>query len=176
MNKDSFVFVTLGDYQGLKNPSLARWRRTKKIPTDFWNEIKDIPRGTNIAGALLSLRMLLLKNYGSKRYAAKSFSDSRFTSLSKMIARGMVSCGAFASIFGETLRNFGVPVKFIHGRYKGQKGDDRHAWLELYNPNERRWFPVDPTTQNFWRRPDARKIKTYLDWSELKKDYRKGKF
>jgi hypothetical protein len=41
---------------------------------------------------------------------------------------------------------------------------------------ERRWFPVDPTTPNFWMRPDAHKIKIYRDWSELKEDYRKGKF
>ncbi len=93
-----------------------------------------------------------------------------------MIERGMVSCGALTNIFGSVLRKLGVPARFVHGIEGGQRGENRHAWLEIYNPLGKDWFEIDPTQQDFGMKLSARRIKVYHNWSELKKDYGEGKF
>jgi hypothetical protein len=122
----------------------------------------------------------LLTLYGDKKDKGKSFKDSRFTSLEKMMDRGMVTCGAMTEITGTALRKFGIPTKMIHGILESQKKSfiksvllkNRHSWLEIYVPKTKEWLPLDPTQNDFNLFPDAEKIKEYHDWDELKEDYK----
>jgi len=169
--------VRILDYRVELNKEIKNWIISQEeIPNYFWGKLKDVSSQTTFRELLNKVRKELYAIYGRKRDKARSFTDSRFTPLSKMLERGMISCGALTNIFGTVLRKFGIPVKFIHGRLKHQTGEDRHAWLEVYNPLKKKWFEIDPTYPDFKMKPDAKRIKVYHDWEELKKDYDEGNF
>jgi len=161
------------------------WLEIKEdLPEEFWEKLKDINKENNLNLILLRIKQELFSFYGDKRDKAKSFKDSRFTSLKDMIDRGMVTCGSMTKIFATVLRKFGIPTKMVHGILESQKKSfiksvllkNRHAWLEIYNPETKDWISIDPTRNDFSLYPDAIKIKEYHDWSELKGDYDKGNF
>ena len=139
---------------------------------------KNITSETTVGELLTRINKELGRIYGKKRDKARSFADSRFTPLSNMLKRGMVSCGALSIIFATILRKFNVPTKLVHGRLRGQKGESRHAWLKLYNPKNKKWHAIDPTQphRNFAIILSARQIKIYANWEDLKNDYKKKKF
>jgi len=84
-----------------------------------------------------------------------------------MLARGMVSCGALALIFATILRKFRIPVKLIHGRIRDTARDDRHAWVQIYDPLRKRWLNIDPTSPDFMLNPRAYPLKECVDWRDL---------
>lgn len=151
---------------------------TEDVPDVFWEQIKDIPLDIPFEDFLEKIRRELFNLYGPKRDQASSFSDSRFTPLSEMIERGMISCGALSSIFSAVLRKFGIPVKLVHGILKSQdeKKSNRHSWLEVFNPKSNSWLEIDPTVRDFKRRSDAMRRKVYHNWLELKPDYDMGEY
>ncbi|OGM97789.1 MAG: hypothetical protein A2735_01370 [Candidatus Yanofskybacteria bacterium RIFCSPHIGHO2_01_FULL_41_21] len=148
------------------------------VPNILWEKIKDLPLNISFGDFLKKIRKSLYDLYGEKRDKASSFADSRFTPLSETVERGMISCGAFSSIFGAVLRKFGIPVKLIHGILESQdeKKSNRHAWLEIFNPVSNSWFEMDPTNDNFEARNDAMRRKVYHNWLELKPDYEKWEY
>jgi len=167
--------ILISDYD--RKPKLhVRWRRHSPMPPYFWRQLKDLPHHLNLFQLFMRIRKVVYGLYGKKRDRAHSFADSRFTPLSQMLKRGMVSCGAITAIFGTTLRKFNIPVQFVHGKLPGQKADNRHAWLKIYDSKSDIWIIVDPGTDYFELRRGAKEIKTYFNWEELKKDYRKGEF
>jgi len=93
-----------------------------------------------------------------------------------MIKRCMISCGAIAKIYTALLRRFGIPVKMVHGRIRGQRGESRHAWLKLYDPHKKRWFALDTGQKGFKLVHGARQLKIYSTWEGLYKDYKQGKW
>ncbi|MFH1170370.1 MAG: transglutaminase domain-containing protein [Candidatus Vogelbacteria bacterium] len=176
--KNNIRKVKISDYLGNQSRNLQVWSRSEKVPKYFWNRFKDITPEITIGELLTRIDKELRKIYGKKKDLAQSFADSRFTPLPNMLKRGMVSCGALSIIFATILRKFGIPVKLVHGRLNGQRGENRHAWLKLYNSRDKKWCAIDPTQwhRNFAIKPSARQIKIYADWKELRKDYDKGKF
>ena len=163
-----------------KNPSneLRGWLYTRTIPNYFWKKFENVNSEMTVGELLRQIDRELRVIYGKKKDTARSFADSRFTPLPKMLKRGMVSCGALSIIFATVLRKFGIPVKLVHGRLKGQTGENRHAWLKLYNPVNKKWYTIDPTQwhRSFAIKPSARQIRIYADWAELRKDFTRKKF
>lgn len=151
---------------------------TEEVPDILWLKIKDLSPEMSLKMILEKIKKELFLIYDGKKDKGISFSDSRFTPISEMIERGMVSCGAMSNIFGVVLRKYGIAVRFIHGILSGQdhEGTHRHAWLEIYNPTSDSWIEIDPTTRNFEKRDDAIRRKVYHDWLELKPDYEKGQY
>jgi hypothetical protein len=175
--EDELGEIKLSDYQKLGEDFREWLNNVEELPEDFWEKIRNTEQGMDLRGLFNKLRKELFIVYGNERGHAKSFADSRFTSLSEMIKRRMTSCGAMTNIFGTALRNFGIPVKFIHGKLESQEGERmRHSWLELYDPKKDEWFEADPAHKNFTVFPDAKRYKTYHNWLELKEDYDRGEF
>ncbi len=172
------------EYRDINIEKLKEYLEIKEdLPKEFWEKIENLfQEENNLYQVFLKTRETLDNLYGKKKDTGKSLSDSRFTSLKEMIERGMISCGSYAKIFGTALRKFGIPVKFIHGIFEEQKNlpkesEDRHAWLEFYNPQDKNWVPIDFTEKSLEPRPTATKIKEYINWDEeFKKDYEKGNF
>lgn len=169
--------VTIGDYQNLKG-KFRPWLLKEKIPAFFWEKIEKTNTQISVEKLLYKIDKELMNCYGKKRDTACSFSDSRFSSISQILKRGMVSCGALSRIHTAVLRNLGIPVKLVHSKLKGQKGENRHSWLKIYNPHTKRWIDVDPTQdrRGFKIINTARQIKIYSNWNEMKEDYRLGRF
>ena len=167
------------EYRDINIEKLKEYLEIKEdLPKEFWEKIENLfQEENNLYQVFLKTRETLDNLYGKKKDTGKSLSDSRFTSLKEMIERGMISCGSYAKIFGTALRKFGIPVKFIHGIFEEQKNlpkesEDRHAWLEFYNPQDKNWVPIDFTEKSLEPRPTATKIKEYINWDEeFKKDY-----
>lgn len=172
------------EYRNINIEKFKEYLEIKEdLPKEFWEKIKNsMQEEKNLYQVFLRARETLDNLYGEKKDRGKSLSDSRFTSLNEMIERGMLSCGSYAKIFGTALRKFGIPVKFIHGILEEQKNlpkasENRHAWLEFYNPQDKNWVPIDFTEGSLEPRPTATKIKEYTNWDEeFKKDYEKGNF
>jgi len=172
------------EYRNINIEKFKEYLEIKEdLPKEFWEKIKNsMQEEKNLYQVFLRARETLDNLYGEKQDRGKSLSDSRFTSLNEMIERGMLSCGSYAKIFGTALRKFGIPVKFIHGILEEQKNlpkasENRHAWLEFYNPQDKNWVPIDFTEGSLEPRPTATKIKEYTNWDEeFKKDYEKGNF
>lgn len=153
-----------------------KWRTVgEPLPDYFWQKFQNFPKHETLFQLLTKIRKELHNLYGSKRDLGSSLGDSRFTSLPQMLERGMVSCGALTAIVGTTLRQFNIPVKFVHGKLEGSGPNDRHAWLKIYNPHQKKWITIDPGTKEFNILPTARQWKIYFDWHEFEKDYDKGK-
>ena len=168
--------IKISDYQKLENGT-AEWAEAQEIPSILWDKVKQQNPELTIKELLENIRGELFSIYGKKQDKAKSFADSRFTSLPEMINRGMTSCGAMVNIFGNVLRKLGIPTKFIHGKLEHQKEvGDRHSWLEIYNPISGTWIEVDPTRDNFEMLPETLRLKVYHNWQELKEDFDKGEY
>lgn len=166
--------------------NLHEWLEINEpIPKEFLHKIEKVNYSGNIKNTILSVKQAMFTLYeNDKRDSAKSFRDSRFTSLEKMIDRRMATCGSATKIVGVGLRTLGIPVKFIHGILGSQKKSfikrvllkNRHAWLEVYVPATKKWMSVDVTRPDFSLFPDAEKIKEYHNWDELRLDYQKRDF
>lgn len=174
---DEIRQLKTSDYANITE-DISEWvDMREELPAYFWKKIKDTDTHVHLKEFWRRVKEELYKIYGEKRDKAKSFADSRFTPLKEMVERGMVSCGALTHIFGTVFRKFGVPVKYVHGRLDGQEGEeDRHAWLEIYDPKNKSWFEADPGHPEFGMYPEARRVKVYHDWFDLKRDYEKGEF
>lgn len=165
--------IKLKDFGEIKQDK--RWVKKIAVPSHFLKKFRVVPN-TALYSLLKQIDRELTKLYKGKKDTGKSFADSRFTAVSQALKRGMVSCGALTQIYAGVLRNYGIPVKLVHGRLKGQRGDSRHAWLRIYNPVNKKWVVVDPTNKNFTPLKTARQLKIYSTWKELREDYLRGRF
>ncbi len=176
IEKDLLSEIRLSDYGKIEGCN-SEWIETQEIPDIIWTKVSKINSELTLRELFCNIRKELFDVYGEKRDKAKSFADSRFTSLPEMVERGMVSCGALVNIFGNILRKLGVSTKFIHGKLESQEGADyRHSWLEIYDPRCQTWIEVDPTKKDFEMASDTQRYKEYHNWQELKEDYDKGKY
>lgn len=182
--KNKLAKIKISDYSKSAK-QLNEWTENKEtIPENIWNAVKEAKNEKNLYEIILVIKKELLSFFGETRDTAKSFKDSRFTSLKEMINRHMTTCGSTTKIIGSILRKFGIPTKFIHGILGSQKKSffrrvllkNRHAWLSVYDPNTKKWVEFDLTQENLDLYPDAEKIKEYHDWDELKTDYKNGNF
>lgn len=181
VEKEELDEIKPPDYLKLRE-DLDEWLKlNEELPTELWEKMKDANQEENLRQVLLRIREELFALYGDKRDEGKSFKDSRFTPLTEMVERGMISCGSMVKIMGTILRKLGIPTKFVHGILESQKEiskehENRHSWLKIYIPKNDKWLAVDPTQGNFKVSADAEEIKEYHDWEELKNDYAKGEF
>jgi len=183
--KEKLTEIKSSDYLQMED-GFSEWLKTNEdLPFEFWEKVKNINEEKNLNLMLLRIKQELFSLYGEKRDNAKSFKDSRFTSLKEMLERKMATCGSVTKIIGIVLRKFGIPTKFIHGILRSQRKSfikrvllkNRHAWLEIYNIKTKEWLPIDVTRNDFSLYPDVEKIKEYHDWDELKEsDYKKGNY
>lgn len=171
---DSLSGVCLADYKTLTG--FEDWLDiTEKLPADFLSSIKSSPN-PSVEQLLVAIRKALFTLYAGGEREAKSFEESRFASLAKILEHKISSCGAITNVVGTALREFGIPTQFVHGILTTQHDSNRHAWLNIYNPRSGRWEQKDATSKDFSMRPDAKEIKTYRNWDELKQDYEKGEW
>ena len=176
-NSEALRGIKFSDYEKSKK-EINEWLIGQDIPDILWDRIKNSDPELTLGELLGKIRKELFDVYGKKREQAKSFADSRFTPLSEMIDRGMVFCGALVNIFGNVLRRLEIPTKFVHGRYSYQtlEKENRHSWLEIYNPLDGTWVKIDPTKKDFKVLSEAIQLKTYHDWQELREDYGRKDF
>jgi len=176
-NPEILQEIKLFDYERTKEDT-EEWLVGQDIPDILWDRVKGVNPELTLGELLGKIKKELFDIYDTKRDHAKSFADSRFSSLSEMIERGMVSCGALANIFGNVLRKFKIPTKFVHGRYSYQtlEKENRHSWLEIYNPLDGAWVKIDPTKNDFKVLPETIQLRAYHNWQELREDYNKRDF
>ncbi|MEK7637854.1 MAG: transglutaminase domain-containing protein [Patescibacteria group bacterium] len=168
--------MKLSDYENL-GTDFEEWLGTQEIPEIFWARIVHSNSASTVRELLDVTQEALSDMHRRRKEHPVSFAESRFTPVAEMIERGMVSCGAIATIFGNVLRKLGIPTKFVHGKLESQKEKNhRHPWLEIYNPLDESWVEVDATRDEFKLPPGAQPIKRYHDWLELKEDFDKGDY
>lgn len=171
--------ISLSDYRSVDR-GMDEWIEGETLPPQLQEAFIEHDPHISLFDELLVIRKKLFEIYGEKRTKAQSFEESRFSSLSEILEKGLTSCGALTNVFGNILRYLGVPVKFIHGvdeySKKNARGNDRHAWLEIYDPRSQEWMECDPTKKDFLVTPGSERWKVYHNWHELKVDYEKGNF
>ena len=178
LEKPEAVFegIKLSDYENV-GADFSEWLGAHEIPDILWDRMKDCDPASTVRELLDVIQAALTDMHRTRKEHPASFAESRFTPVAEMIERGMVSCGAIATIFGNVLRRFGIPTKFVHGKLESQKEKNhRHSWLEIYNPLDESWVEVDATRDGFKLPPDAQLIKKYHDWQELKNDFDRGDY
>lgn len=173
--------IRLSDFTGPEDPGLSEWKQPREdLPADFLSKLGDVSTDTDLYSLLERIDRVVSPAPGAGDKAS-SFKDSRFTPLADMISRRMVSCGAMALIFAETLRRFGVPVKLVHAKMISPDAgpSHRHAWIRIYDPSSSDWLDIDPTDSGGRFRINTSKHKevgTYHSWSELRPDYERGDY
>ncbi|HOX97206.1 MAG TPA: transglutaminase-like domain-containing protein [bacterium] len=175
--ESGFEHINIDEYEHLDQSQFEEWLKNEEIPEVLLEKVRDY-KNINLKNFLRNIIDKLFEVYGDKRNSADSLADSRFTPLSEMIDRGLVSCGAMAKIFAGILRTKKIPVKLIHGDFIDRKDvEDRHSWLEIYNPKTKTWESMDPTEHDFGFKQDKyKKIKEYHSWSEFAEDYINGDY
>ncbi len=170
--------IHLNDYASIKKPKYIKiFGLMKNIPGKIYKECLPLNPNSDLENFLRKINFIIHKNTMNKRRKAKSFEESRFLTAKEILKRGIMSCGAKATVFAAVLRKRGIPTKLIHGKLrKLKKTNNRHAWLKIYNPLNKKWLIIDITRQDFSVHPDAYPVRQYQDWSELKNDYKKGKW
>jgi transglutaminase-like putative cysteine protease len=92
--------------------------------------------------------------------------QSRLTPATAVLRRRVVSCGSVTTLAASLLRCLGLPVKLVHGTYRGND----HAWLECWDQTHHKWLPVDLMEMNDPRlglAPGHRKLMECADWLEI---------
>lgn len=171
---DTLKKIHLSDYRIVKSPYIQVFGLMKNISDKFYKQCLPLNSNSDLENFLRKINFIIYKNAGENKRNAKSFEESRFLTARQILKRGIISCGAKITLFAAVLRKRGIPTKLIHGKLRGSHDDNRHAWLKIYNPLNRRWFVVDVTQNDFSLYSKAYPAGEYLDWSELKKDYKKG--
>ena len=97
------------------------------------------------------------------------FRQSRFISVVDILEKRQNSCGSLATVVASVLRTLKIPTKLIHGFYKKNNPNMRHAWNEVYL--EDHWVPFDITHRNFKLDEFNLKESEALDWEDMEKDY-----
>lgn len=169
--------IHLNDYVSTKSPYTEVFGLMKDIPKKFYKKCLPLNPNSDLENFLRKINFIIHENNGKKKRKAKSFEESRFLTAKEILKRKIISCGSKVTIFAAVLRKRGIPIKLVHGRlYRSKKTDNRHAWLKIYNPLNKKWIVVDVTQKDFSLHSNAYQVKEYQDWSELKKDYKKGKW
>ncbi|MBI5401261.1 transglutaminase domain-containing protein [Candidatus Wolfebacteria bacterium] len=168
--------IHLSDYRTAKLPYLRVFGLMKNIPETFYQKCLPLNPNSNLENFLRKINFIIHKNAGKKKRNAKSFEESRFLTARQILKRGIISCGANAALFSAVLRKRGIPTKLIHGKLRDSHNDNRHAWIKIYNPLNKNWLVIDVTQNDFSLHLKAYPIREYQDWSELKKDYKNGKW
>lgn len=162
--------VRISDYDNLKNAVVRRWLRKDRVPPYFLKRFSKVSSKMSVLDLIRTTDKELMHFYGGKRDYALSFEDSRFTPIPQMLKRGMVSCGSMVAIFTAVMRNFGIPVKMVHGRVKTRGRWWWHAWIKVYNPKENHWTAIDVTRHHtgFNLKPKTRQLRIYENWKHLR--------
>lgn len=168
--------IHLSDYRNVKSSYLQVFGLMKSIPEKFYKECLPKDPNSDLENFLRKINFVIHKNTDKEKRNAKSFEESRFLTARQILTRRIISCGAKATLFAAVLRKKGIPTKLIHGRLRDSHNDNRHAWLKIYNPLNKKWVVIDATRGDFSLHQRAYPIWEYRDWSELKKDYKKDKW
>lgn len=168
--------IRLNNYAPIKSKYTEIFGLMKNIPKKFYKKCLPLNPNSDLENFLRKINFTIHKNAGENKRNAKSFEESRFLTAKEILKRRIVSCGSGTTIFAAVLRKRGIPTKLVHGKIRGSKNDNRHAWLKIYNPLNKKWLVVDIARQNFSLHPKTYSLRQYQDWSELKNDYKKGEW
>lgn len=168
--------IRLSDYRIVKSPYLQIFGLMKDTPETFYRKCLPLNPNSNLENFVRKINFVIYKNAGKNKRNAKSFEESRFLTAHQILKRGIISCGAKTTLFAAVLRKRGIPTKLIHGKLRSSQDDNRHAWIKIYNPLSKKWLVIDVTRSDFSLHSKAYPIREYRDWSELKKNYKKGKW
>ncbi|MFH0806127.1 MAG: transglutaminase domain-containing protein [Candidatus Brennerbacteria bacterium] len=149
----------------------------KGLPRTFYLKCLSKKSDSNLLDFLRRIRKFY---YQKATRHARSFKESRFLTAQEILKRKIQSCGSICTIAGAVLRGNNIPIKLVHAKIRGKDDDNhRHSWLKIYNPLNKKWLDVDLTNSyltTYAEVSHAYPFKTYRDWSELKSDYKKGKW
>ena len=77
-----------------------------------------------------------------ERYEPKSILESRFISAEEAFEKGVLSCGAVATMSAAMLRHVGLKVQLVHGEWSGSVD---HAWISVLDQESGEWIDYDLT-------------------------------
>ena len=176
--KPSLRKVYLGDYSPIRKSKYVKiFGLMRNLPRSFYKECLSINSNSDLYNFLNKINFVFNKHAGKKGRNAVSFKESRFLTAREILKRKVTkACGSRVTIFASVLRKKGIPVKLVHGKIRGSTGESRHAWLKIYNPLNKKWIITDVSSKGYSLPSKAYSTHEYLDWSELKKDYKRGKW
>lgn len=125
--------------------------------------------------ALLMLLRTEFSSYYFKNTKTHDFRKSRFISARAILRKRQATCGSVATVAAAVLRRYGVPTKLIHGYFKKEDPDMRHAWLEVYIKAENKFVPIDVTRKDFKVGRYHVRRSAWVDWAEMEKTMKKPK-
>ncbi len=98
------------------------------------------------------------------------FKTSRFISVADVLEKRQYSCGSLATVVASVLRNLGIPVKLINGKFVKNNPNMKHAWVEVFILGD--WVPFDIMQKKFVLTGYHVKKDEWLDWADLEKVYK----
>lgn len=149
---------------------------TRDCPQRLLDKIEKIKKEKPDESFIINALQVIKKEFDPRLHkttATNDFKTSRFISVKEILTKRQRSCGSMATVVASALRNFGVPVKLIHGRFIKDNPEMRHAWNEIWVKN--RWKSFDITQKNFSLTPYHIKLGEYVDWEEMEKKQRNKK-
>ena len=160
--------ITLSEYQDLPEDVREWVETTENAPASVQEKLGALDPQLSLREALQRIRSAITSASEGKSSRPKSFEESRFTSFAEIVERGLESCGAHTRAIGVTLREHGVPVRFVDGKHtEGDQVHD-HAWLDIYVPESGEWIESDTRTENFDLGSGNERTGVFHDWEELR--------
>lgn len=115
--------IKLSEYNKDFPEDIKKWIGNPEIPKKLKENLKKLPDHVSLFDLLMRIRKKLQETYGFKKSSrnAKSFEESRFSSIEEMLNNKLHSCGSVTAIYGNAIRSRNIPVKLIHGKLPDQK-------------------------------------------------------
>lgn len=138
---------------------------TRDCPQWLLDKIRKIEKGKPDESFIIDALQAIKEEFDPRLHkttATNDFKTSRFISVKEILTKRQRSCGSMATVAASVLRNFGIPVKLIDGRFIKNNPKMRHAWNEVWVNN--RWVSFDITQKKFSLTPYHVKLGEYVDW------------
>jgi len=110
--------------------------------------------------------LAILRAIQNNGVSAKSFEESRFSSIEEVLNKKLISCGAMTNLTAAALRSLDIPTRCVHGLLLTKDGWSLHSWVEIYFKNFG-FAPFDITSRDFKVREGHIKLATCTDWTDL---------
>jgi len=167
--RETIETITLAEYKNLPSETREWLMTNENVPKGMCDALKGLDDSAKLKDVLIEIRRVRAEvTQNRKPVSPTSFEDSRFTSFEDILKRNLDSCGVRTRVFGTTLRELGIPVRFVDGKHDGDERTTDHAWLDIYSPKDGSWIECDPGEKDFILSDKNKRERIFHDWDELK--------